>query len=160
MTSAVDPMLGRSARMKMAVTGYLGGTLLDRMPEEQVLTMDIEIARRPETFRPTDTTEICVRIPLTATPDEVLMDELASSPQLASFCERIERGERELVVYLREDDVAGLSTMLTAIQALVAIANGKRASEAMTGAQGESRAVEARQRKMDAELEAWWDAHE
>ena len=122
--------------------------------------MDIDIARRPETFRHADGAEIVVRIPLTAKPDQVLMDELASSPQLASFCERIEPGEHELVVYPREDDVAGLSTTLTAIQALVAIANGKRASEKMTDAQDEAIALEARKRRMDAELQAWWDAHE
>jgi hypothetical protein len=121
--------------------------------------MDIEIARRPETFRHADGAAICVRVPLTATPDQVLMDELASSPQLASFCERIEPGEQELVVYPREDDVAGLSTTLTALQALVAIANGKRASEAMTDAQGQARALEAKKRRIDAELKAWWDAH-
>jgi hypothetical protein len=123
--------------------------------------MDIDIARRPETVRHADGAELLVRIPLTATPDQVLMDELASSPQLASFCEKIEPGEQELVVYPREDDdVAGLSTTLTAIQALLAIANGKRASEEMTEAQGEARALEARERSMDTELQAWWDAHE
>jgi hypothetical protein len=134
--------------MKIALTGY------------QILTMDIDIARRPETLRHADGGEICVRIPLTATPDQVLMDELASSPQLASFCARIEPGEQELIVYPREDDVAGLSTTLTAIQALVAIANGKRASEEMTDAQDEARALEARKGRMDAELQTWWDAHE
>jgi hypothetical protein len=123
--------------------------------------MDIDIARRPETVRHTAGAEILVRIPLTATPDQVLMDELASSPQLASFCEKIEPGEQELVVYPREDDdVAGLSTTLTAIQALLAIANGKRASEEMSEAQGEARALEARERTIDTELQAWWDAHE
>jgi hypothetical protein len=42
--------------------------------------MDIDIARRPETVRHADGADILVRIPLTATPDQVLMDELASSP--------------------------------------------------------------------------------
>ncbi|HWG07679.1 MAG TPA: hypothetical protein VN672_01595 [Solirubrobacteraceae bacterium] len=118
--------------------------------------MDIEIAGRPQTIDG-DEEEVAVRIPLSGLPDELLVRALERSPPVTSFCERIEPGERELVVFLKDEGVAGLDTLLTAIQALLASTNEERARQSMSKAELRAEAVRVKRKEADAELRAWWE---
>jgi hypothetical protein len=119
----------------------------------------IDIAGRPEAFHHPDVEDLCIRIPLTGAPDQLLIEELSASPQISSYFTRLEPRECELIAYPNEAGMEGLSTLLTAIGALLARANQRRLEQAMTEEEREARAAEARKRQIDAELNDWWTRH-
>jgi hypothetical protein len=117
--------------------------------------MQIEIAGPPATYA-SDRAEVCIEIPLTAEPDELLLKELKKSPPLSSLCETFEVREHNLVLYPNEGGLAALKTMLAAVLALIETTNQVRADEAMSDEQREAAAAEALRSEVRAELEAWW----
>jgi len=116
----------------------------------------IDIAGRPEAFEHPDVEGLCICIPLTGAPDALVIEALSASPQISSYCTRLEPREHELIAYPNEAGLEGLSTLLTAIRALLARANESRLEQAMTEEEREARAAEARKQAVDAELEDWW----
>jgi hypothetical protein len=119
--------------------------------------MDIGFAGRPEIVDGPDAGEIAVKIPLTAPPDELLLESLEHSPQIASFCDKLEPVGHGLVLHPKDGGPGGLGTMLTAVQSLLALTNSERAAQAMSEEEMQARAAEARRREADDELQAWWD---
>jgi hypothetical protein len=120
-------------------------------------SMDIDFAGRPEIIDGPEAGEIAVRVPLTAPPDEMLLDSLEHSPQIASFCDKLEPEGQALVFHPKDGGPGGLGTMLTAVQSLLALTNSERAAQAMSEEEVQARAAEARRREADDELQAWWD---
>jgi len=118
--------------------------------------MKIDIAGRPEAFQHPGVEELCIRIPLTGAPDELAIEALSASPQISSYCTRLEPREHELIAYPNEAGLEGLSTLLTAISALLARPNERRLEQAMTEEEREARAADARKQEVDAELDDWW----
>jgi hypothetical protein len=119
--------------------------------------VNIEIAGEPEAAVLPDRPELCIRIPLTATPDDVLIDALENSPQISSFCERLEPYEDGLLIYPKGGNSAGMGTALTAIQQLLALTNNQRAERLMSEEERAAKALEEERRQVAAELKAWWE---
>ena len=59
----------------------------------------IDIAGRPEALQHPDVGELRIRIPLTGAPDELVIEALSVSPQISSYCTRLEPREHELIAY-------------------------------------------------------------
>lgn len=118
--------------------------------------MDIEIAAIPETIDVPDRSGITIRIPLTAAPDELLVDALQKSPQISSFCRRIETESEALIVVAKDDGLDGVDTVLTAIQSLVASTNAERAIQGMTAEELAAEATRAKRVEVDASIQEWW----
>jgi len=117
--------------------------------------MSIEIAGQPETRR-TEDGDLCIEVPLTAEPDELLMKELSASPPLVSLCERIEPAEQALHIYPNEGGISAPTTILTAVRALIGAANEARAGELMSEQEREDAAAEAQRDQVQQQLGAWW----
>lgn len=119
--------------------------------------MDIELAGRPEAIEAGETNDVAIRVPLTAEPDELLLEALKKSPPISNLCARLEAGDQELIFYLNDRSVGGLGTAMTAIQALISSTNDERAAQNMTKEELEAEAAADRRRTVDAELSAWWE---
>jgi hypothetical protein len=119
--------------------------------------MDIEIAAPPKTVDSPDASEFAICIPLTAAPDELLLDALRKSPQISSFCRRLETADQTLVVAAKDEDFEGVGTVLTAIQALIASTNAERAVQSMSEEEREAEERSAKRGELDAEIQAWWE---
>jgi hypothetical protein len=119
--------------------------------------MDIEIAATPKTIESPDASEFAICIPLTAPPDELLLDALRKSPQISSFCQRLEAEDEALVVAAKDDGFEGIGTVLTAIQALIASTNTERAVQSMSDEEREAEARETKRRELDADIQMWWE---
>jgi hypothetical protein len=119
--------------------------------------MDIHIAARPRAVEGPEGEGIAICIPLTSPADELLVEALEHSPQIASFCDRLEPRGEELIVYPKDAGSGGLGTMLTAIQSLLVLTNDERATQAMSDEEMQAKAVEAEKREVEGELRAWWD---
>jgi hypothetical protein len=117
--------------------------------------LQIELAGPPATCV-SERAAICIEIPLTGEPDELLVKELKKSPPLLSLCEDIEIGGQILVLHPNEDGLAALKTMLAAVLALIETTNRARADEAMSDEQRAAAAAEALRSEVQGELEAWW----
>ena len=85
-----------------------------------------------------------------------MIEALSASPQISNYCTRLEPHEHELIAYPNGAGLEGLSTLLTAISAVLARANERRLEQAMTEEEREARAAAARKQEVDAELEGWW----
>jgi hypothetical protein len=118
--------------------------------------IEIEVAGAPRTIAEDDAGALSIEIPLTAEPDELLLNELKGSPPLSSLCESIELRERSLLIHPNEGGLRALKTMLTAVVALIETANHARAEAAMSDEERQAAAVEEQRREVQAELEAWW----
>jgi hypothetical protein len=116
----------------------------------------IRVADVPRTIAEHDGSGLSIEIPLTAEPDELLLQELRGSPPLSSLCEAIELRERSLVIRPNEGGLEALKTMLTAVVALIETANQARADAAMSEEEREAAAAEEKRREVQGELEAWW----
>jgi hypothetical protein len=119
--------------------------------------MNIELAASPETIDAEKAAEVAIRLPLTAPPDELLMKALERSPQISSFCDRLEATDQQLVIRLQDDRLAGLGTVLTAIQSLLSLTNAERAAQDKADEQIEAEAAEAKRTEVDVELQQWWE---
>jgi hypothetical protein len=141
--------LGRSA------TSLNGSPAGREVAQREEGGLQIEIAGPPATCA-SDRAGVCIEIPLTAEPDELLLKELKKSPPLSSLCEGVEVREQSLVLHPNEGGLAALKTMLAAVLALIETANQVRADEAMSDEEREAAAAEALRSEVQAELEAWW----
>jgi hypothetical protein len=119
-------------------------------------SVQIEMAGPPATHA-SDRAALCIEIPLTAEPDELLLKELKKSPPLSSLCDGVEVRERSLVLLPNEGGLAAVKTMLAAVVALIETTNQARAEEAMTDDEREAAAAAVLRSEVEAELGAWWD---
>jgi hypothetical protein len=123
--------------------------------------VDIEIAGTPEAFAPPDGPAMGIRVPLTGTPDELLLEELKGSPALMSFCDAIEPDGQALLLHVNDHGLGALTTMMTALGSLIATANRTRAEDAMTEDERAAAAAEEARGRVQEELERWWaEQHE
>ncbi len=126
---------------------------------EDHLGMNIQLASAPEVLPDHEAKGLCITVPLTARPDEVLLDAINASPAITAYCESVEPQESALVLALKKDaGPEGLGTLMTAVSSLIELSNKDREAAAKT--EEELRLDELRREQADAEaaLQAWWES--
>lgn len=120
--------------------------------------MNIELAGPPQALPGTDPEGLCIKVALTAPPDERLLDAIEASPPLSAFCSSVESDEQALVLFLKsETGPETLSTLLNAVSSLVDRANAERRDVAKTEEQRRLEELEGRRADAEAELRVWWE---
>jgi hypothetical protein len=121
--------------------------------------MNIQLASAPEVLPDAEAKGLCIAVPLTARPDEVLLDAINASPAITAYCASVEPEESALVLALKKDaGPEGLGTLMTAVSSLIELSNKDREAAAKT--EEERRLDELRREQADAEaaLQAWWES--
>jgi len=121
--------------------------------------MNIQLASAPEVLSGHEAKGLCITVPLTARPDDVLLDAINASPAITAYCASVEPEESALVLALKKDaGPDGLGTLMTAVSSLIELSNKDR--EAAEKTEEERRLDELRREQADAEtaLQAWWES--
>jgi hypothetical protein len=121
--------------------------------------MNIQLASAPEVLSDHEAKGLCITVPLTARPDDVLLDAINASPAITAYCASVEPEESALVLALKKDaGPDGLGTLMTAVSSLIELSNKDR--EAAEKTEEERRLDELRREQADAEtaLQAWWES--
>lgn len=121
--------------------------------------MNIQLASAPEVLPDHEAKGLFITVPLTARPDEVLLDAINASPAITAYCASVEPQESALLLALKKDaGPEGLGTLMTAVSSLIELSNKDR--EAAEKTEEERRLDELRREQADAEaaLQAWWES--
>ena len=120
--------------------------------------VNIELAGPPEALSGGDGEGLRIKVPLTAPPDERLLDAIEQSPPITAFCGSIDTDEHALVLLLKSaTEPEALSTLLNAVSSLVDRANAEREDLAKTDEQRRLEELEAQRADAEAELRVWWE---
>lgn len=114
--------------------------------------MRIELTGPPAVVE-LDGDELGVRVPLSGPPEQELLETLSQSPPVSSFCTRVEVVEEGLLLCPKDAEARGLGVALTAIESLIETANREVEERARSEKQ---RQGEALRRRLEGELEDWW----
>jgi hypothetical protein len=121
--------------------------------------MNIQLASPPEVLQDPEAKGLRITVPLTAPPDELLLDALDASPAITAYCTSVEPEESALVLILKKDaGPDGLGTLMTAVSSLVELSNKEREAAAMTKEERRLEELEQEQADAEAALQAWWES--
>jgi hypothetical protein len=121
--------------------------------------MNIQLASAPEVLPDAEAKGLCITVPLTARPDEVLLDAINASPAITAYCASVEPEESTLVLVLKKDaGPEGLGTLMTAVSSLIELSNKDREAAAKTEEERRLDELEREQADAQAALQAWWES--
>jgi hypothetical protein len=121
--------------------------------------MNIQLASAPEVLSDPEAKGLRITVPLTAQPDELLIDALDASPAITAYCTSVEPEESALVLVLKKDaGPDGLGTLMTAVSSLVELSNKDREAAAKTEEERRLEEFEREQADAEAALQAWWES--
>jgi hypothetical protein len=121
--------------------------------------MDIQLASAPEVLSDPEAKALRITVPLTAQPDELLLEALDASPAITAYCTSVDPEESALVLVLKKDaGPDGLGTLMTAVSSLVELSNKDREAAAKTKEERRLEELEQEQADAEAALQAWWES--
>jgi hypothetical protein len=121
--------------------------------------MNIQLASAPEVLPDAEAKGLCITVPLTARPDEVLLDAINASPAITAYCASVEPEESTLILVLKKDaGPDGLGTLMTAVSSLIELSNKDREAAAKTEEERRLEELERAQADAQAALQAWWES--
>lgn len=121
--------------------------------------MNIQLASVPEVLPDPEAKGLCITVPLTARPDEVLLDAINASPAITAYCASVEPEESALLLVLKKDaGPEGLGTLMTAVSSLIELSNKDREAAAKTEEERRLDELEREQADAEAALQAWWES--
>jgi hypothetical protein len=121
--------------------------------------MNIQLASAPEVLQDPEAKGLRITVPLTAQPDELLLDAIDASPAITAYCASVEPEESALVLVLKKDaGPDGLGTLMTAVSSLVELSNKDREAAAKTEEERRLEELEREQADAEAALQAWWES--
>ena len=128
------------------------------MTSEENPAANIQLAGAPEVLTSPEAKGLCIRVPLTAPPDEQLLNLIRTSPAIRAYCDSVEPEESALLLPLKKDTGSeGLGTLMTAVASLINLANDERKAAAQTEEEREIEELERARADAEAELQAWWE---
>lgn len=121
--------------------------------------MHIQLASAPEVLQDPEAKGLRITVPLTAQPDELLLDAIDASPAITAYCASVEPEESALVLVLKKDaGPDGLGTLMTAVSSLIELSNKDREASAKTEEERRLEELEREQADAEAALQAWWES--
>ncbi|HST33452.1 MAG TPA: hypothetical protein VLJ80_08015 [Solirubrobacteraceae bacterium] len=121
--------------------------------------MNIQLASAPEVLPDPEAKGLRITVPLTAQPDELLLDAIDASPAITAYCASVEPDASALVLVLKKDaGPDGLGTLMTAVSSLVELSNKDREAAAKTEDERRLEELEREQADAEAALQAWWES--
>lgn len=121
--------------------------------------MNIQLASAPEVLQDPEAKGLRITVPLTAQPDELLLDAIDASPAVTAYCASVESEGSALVLVLKKDaGPDGLGTLMTAVSSLVELSNKDREAAAKTKEERRLEELEQEQADAEAALKAWWES--
>jgi hypothetical protein len=121
--------------------------------------MNIQLASAPEVLSDPEAKGLRVTVPLTARPDELLLDAIDASPAVTAYCASVEAEENALALVLKKDaGPDGLGTLMTAVSSLVELTNKDREAAAKSEEERRREELERERAEAEAALQAWWES--
>jgi hypothetical protein len=121
--------------------------------------MNIQLASAPEVLSDPEAKGLCITVPLTARPDELLLDAIDASPAVTAYCASVEPHENALALVLKKDaGPDGLGTLMTAVSSLVELTNKDREAAAKSEEERQREELERERAEAEAALQAWWES--
>jgi hypothetical protein len=121
--------------------------------------MEIQLANAPEVQPDPEGKGLRIKVPLTARPDELLLDAIDASPAVTAYCASVEPEEQALALVLKKDARPdGLGTLMTAVSSLVELTNKDREAAAKTKEERRREELEQERAEAEAALQAWWES--